>query len=107
MAAATQRGRHKPLSRRDRLTNLIGQPSLDISPIWIPLISNKVNNSQGRSVGSDRFFMGLCKILVLGFSFYSTDGTSGRQNMVTRQEILQLILCFGFHGFGLLAGIVG
>jgi hypothetical protein len=32
------------------LTNLISQPSLDISPIWIPLISNEVSNSQERSV---------------------------------------------------------
>jgi predicted GIY-YIG superfamily endonuclease len=27
------------------LTNAISQPSLDISPIWIPLISNEVSNS--------------------------------------------------------------
>jgi hypothetical protein len=26
------------------LTNQISQPSLDISPIWIPLISNEVSN---------------------------------------------------------------
>jgi hypothetical protein len=32
------------------LTNLISPPSLDISPIWIPLISNEVTNSQRRSV---------------------------------------------------------
>jgi hypothetical protein len=36
------------------LTNPISQPSLDISPIWIPLMSNEVSNSQR----SDRFFMG-------------------------------------------------
>jgi hypothetical protein len=28
------------------LTNPISQPSLGISPIWIPLISNDVSNSQ-------------------------------------------------------------
>jgi predicted GIY-YIG superfamily endonuclease len=32
------------------LTNPISQPSLDISPTWIPLISNHVSNSQRRSV---------------------------------------------------------
>jgi hypothetical protein len=32
------------------LTNPISQPSLDISHIWIPLISNEVSNSQRRSV---------------------------------------------------------
>jgi hypothetical protein len=31
-------------------TNPISQPSLDISPIWIPLINNEVFNSQRRSV---------------------------------------------------------
>jgi hypothetical protein len=31
-------------------TNPISQTSLDISPIWIPLISNEVSSSQRRSV---------------------------------------------------------
>jgi hypothetical protein len=34
------------------------------------------------------------------FSFYSTDGTSGRHKMVS--QILHLILCIDFHGLGLL-----
>jgi hypothetical protein len=32
------------------LTNPISQPSLDISPVWILLVSNEVCNSQRRSV---------------------------------------------------------
>jgi hypothetical protein len=28
------------------LTNLISEPSVDISPIYIPLISNEVTNSE-------------------------------------------------------------
>jgi hypothetical protein len=32
------------------LTNPISQPSLDISPIWIPLICDEASNSQGRLV---------------------------------------------------------
>jgi hypothetical protein len=32
------------------LINPVSQPSLDISPIWIPLISNEVSNSQRKSV---------------------------------------------------------
>jgi hypothetical protein len=32
------------------LTNPISQPSLDISPIWIPLICDEVSNSRGRLV---------------------------------------------------------
>jgi hypothetical protein len=42
--------KYKELAHIACLTNLISQPSLDISPIWIPLISNEVNNSQGKSV---------------------------------------------------------
>jgi hypothetical protein len=30
--------------------NLISPPSLDSSPIWIPIISNEVNISQRRSI---------------------------------------------------------
>jgi hypothetical protein len=30
------------------------QPSLDISPIWIPIISSEVNISQRRSIWRDR-----------------------------------------------------
>jgi hypothetical protein len=32
------------------LTNPISQPSLDISPIWISLVSNEVTKTQRRSV---------------------------------------------------------
>jgi hypothetical protein len=32
------------------MANLISQPGVDISPIWIPLISNEFTNSQRRSV---------------------------------------------------------
>jgi hypothetical protein len=31
-------------------------PSFDISPIWIPVISNEATNSQGRSVWREKFF---------------------------------------------------
>jgi hypothetical protein len=47
------------------LTDPISEPSLDISPIWIPLISNEVSNSQRRSVWRNRFFMGFHKVSVL------------------------------------------
>jgi hypothetical protein len=61
--------------------NTSSQPNLDISPIWIPLISTEVTNSH-RSVWCDRF----CKILVSRVQFYSTDGTSGRQKMVSQHS---------------------
>jgi hypothetical protein len=38
--------KYKESARAAYLTNPINQPSLDISPIWIPFISNKINNSQ-------------------------------------------------------------
>jgi hypothetical protein len=31
-------------------TNPFSQPSMEISPIWIPLINNQVTNSQRRSM---------------------------------------------------------
>jgi hypothetical protein len=41
--------KYKELANMACLTNPISQPSLDILPIWIPLISNEVSKSQ-RSV---------------------------------------------------------
>jgi hypothetical protein len=41
--------KYKESAHMAYLTNLISQPSLDMSPIWIPLISIEVTNSQ-RSV---------------------------------------------------------
>jgi hypothetical protein len=42
--------KYKESAHVTNLTNQISQPSLDISPIWIPLISDEVSNSQGRLV---------------------------------------------------------
>jgi hypothetical protein len=42
--------KYKESAHMAYLTNPFTQPSLDISPIWIPLISNEVTNSQRRSV---------------------------------------------------------
>jgi hypothetical protein len=39
--------RYKKSAHMACLTNPISQPSLDISPIWIPLISDEVSNSTG------------------------------------------------------------
>jgi hypothetical protein len=60
---------YKELAHMACLTNPISQHSLDISPTWISLISNKVSKSQTRSSRSDRFFRGFCKILVLVILF--------------------------------------
>jgi hypothetical protein len=65
------------------LTSPISQPSLDISHIWIPFITNEVTNSQ-RSVGCDRFFMGSIRFQSRTFSFYSTEDASGRHEIVTQ-----------------------
>jgi hypothetical protein len=63
--------KYKELVHMACLTNPIGQPSSDISPIWISLISNEVTNSQRRSV-CDRFFMGFYKVLVLSVRFFTS-----------------------------------
>jgi hypothetical protein len=54
--------KYKELAHMACLTNLISHTSLNISPIWIPHISNEVSNSQGRLIWYDRFFMGFYKI---------------------------------------------
>jgi hypothetical protein len=84
------------------LKNLISQPSLDISPVWISLISNEVINPQRRTVRRNRFFMGFYEVLVS--RFYSTDSVSGRHCMFS--QILHLTVCIGAHGLGLLARFV-
>jgi hypothetical protein len=68
---------YKESAHMARLANPISQHSVDISPIWIPLISNEVTNLQRRSVRCDRFSM---------FNFYPTDGTSGRDKMVSQNS---------------------
>jgi hypothetical protein len=47
--------KYKELVHMACLANQLSQPSLNISPIWIPLISNEVTNWQ-RSVWCDRLF---------------------------------------------------
>jgi hypothetical protein len=40
--------KYKELAHMACLTNLISQPCLDISPIWIPLTNNEVSYSKVR-----------------------------------------------------------
>jgi hypothetical protein len=42
--------KYKEAARMACLANPISQPSLDFTPIWIPIISNEVTNSYRRSV---------------------------------------------------------
>jgi hypothetical protein len=51
------------------LTNPLSQSSLNISPIWILLMKNQDANSQRRTVGSDRFYIGFCKVLIPNVQF--------------------------------------
>jgi hypothetical protein len=51
------------------LTNPISQPSLDIYPIWIPLIINVVTNSQ-RKWNHQKFFVGYGKEILSWASVY-------------------------------------
>jgi hypothetical protein len=58
--------KYKDFTHMTCLTNPISQLSLDVSPIWVPLISNEVSKLQGRSAWSNRFFMCFYKIPVPG-----------------------------------------
>jgi hypothetical protein len=78
------------------LTNAISQPSLDISPIWIP-IGNEVSNSQRRSVRHERFFIVSIRFQSCVFRFYSIDGTSGRYYIPSQ---IFSIFCIGAHALG-------
>jgi hypothetical protein len=49
--------KYKESAHMTCLTNPSSQPSLDISPIWIPLISNEISNSQRRYVWRNRFLI--------------------------------------------------
>jgi hypothetical protein len=62
----------KELAHMTCLNNLISQPSLDISPIWIPLISIEVTNSK-RSLWHDKISHKFYKFKSCMFNFGSTD----------------------------------
>jgi hypothetical protein len=84
------------------LTNLVSQPSLDISHIWVPLSAMRLETQQGRSVLTDRFFMCLLQGLIPECSVFTSKmalavGTNWFHN------ILQLILSIGVPELGLLA----
>jgi hypothetical protein len=88
-----------PISCFANWINRITQPSLDVSPIWIPHYSNL----RVRSLWSDRFRMSICSyiFLVPGFNFCSINGTSGRIHFYN-VKIFKLFLCIDLLVFGLL-----
>jgi hypothetical protein len=46
----TENRKYKEAAHMACFIGPISQPSLDISPIWIPIISNEVNSSQRKSI---------------------------------------------------------
>jgi hypothetical protein len=81
------------------LTNPISQPNLDISPIWIPLISNEVStHREDLYDGTDSSWISI-KFQSRVFRFYSTDGASDRYYM-SLQIFLFPFLCIGTHALG-------
>jgi hypothetical protein len=58
------------------LTNPISQPSSDISPIWIPPISNEVSSSQKNLYDVTDSSWVFARFHSRAFRFYSTVGTS-------------------------------
>jgi hypothetical protein len=95
--------KYKESAHMASLINRISQPSLDISPIWISLISNEVSNSQRRSVWRDKIFLSFHKVQSRVFRFYSTDGASGRYYMSS--QVSSSFLCIGAHALGFVAQV--
>jgi hypothetical protein len=86
------------------LTNPNSQPSLDISPIWIPLSALRLPNHRENRYDVTNYSWVSIMFYSRVFSFYSTYGASGRLKMVS--PILHLILFIGFHEICLLAMFV-
>jgi hypothetical protein len=78
--------KYKELVHIACLINAISRPSLDISPIRIPLISNEVSSS--------------LKFQSRVFRFYSTDGATGRHYISS--HFFFSFLCIGAHAIGFL-----
>jgi hypothetical protein len=78
----TKYRKYKELAHMACLINPISQPSLDISPIWIPVISDEVTNSQKRSICVfSRVPPWFLSFQFRVFSFYSLDGVSGKHSV--------------------------
>jgi hypothetical protein len=80
-------------------TNPISQPSLDISPIWIPLISNEVSNRRDLHDATDSSCFSI-RFQFRVFRFYSADGASGRYYM---SSYFFLFVCIRAHTLGFVA----
>jgi hypothetical protein len=61
--------KYKESAHMSCLTNSVQPAQFRNFPIWIPLSSKKITNSQSRSVWCDRFFMGLYKVLISSVQF--------------------------------------
>jgi hypothetical protein len=71
----------------------------------IALISKKVSNGQGRSVGSRTFFILISMIFVWEYQFYSIVSSSGRQVLYSMYIFDFFLICAcglggGFVSFG-------
>jgi hypothetical protein len=83
------------------LINPISQPSLDISLIWIPLSGMRLPTHR-----EDQYDMTDPSWVFTRFQSWCSV-FNGRKSIVSQRKILQLILCIGFHGSGLLAMFFG
>jgi hypothetical protein len=62
-------------------TNPIRQPTLDISPLWFPLISKEIIKSKGKLVWSYNVLTYNCRIQFRRFASCSTDGALGYMSL--------------------------
>jgi hypothetical protein len=83
------------------LTNPIRQPSLDLSPIWILLISNEVSNRRQYLYDETDSSWDSIWFQSRVFRFYSTDGTSRRYS----SQIFSPFLCIGAHALGFVSSV--
>jgi hypothetical protein len=91
--------KYKESAHMTCLTNPSSQPSLDISPIWIPLICDDVSNSQGRLVWSDIFFLVCMRKIFVQILLHRW---RQRQNIMVPQ-FSSIIASTGCHGVDLVA----
>jgi hypothetical protein len=91
--------RYKESAHMACLTNPISLLSLDISPIWISLISNEVTNSQRRSLWRDRFFMGFCKVLVPSVQFFTPQMALAVSTKLFRKTLFNPMQWFSWTWF--------
>jgi hypothetical protein len=95
--------KYKESARMACSANPISQPSLDISPIWIPSsVMRFLTDREDLYDVTDSSWVSI-RFQSRVFRFYSTDGASGRYYMCSN---FFPFLCIGAHSFGFVTRLV-